>query len=83
MLAILASKNRLQKVQKIKAPTLIIHGEHDPMIDVKNAYKMHQLIPQSTLEIIPRMRHLIEPEVLEIFKEKLLQHLKLWSELKD
>ena len=83
MLAILASKNRLQKVQKIKAPTLIIHGEHDPMIDVKNAYKMHQLIPQSTLEIITRMRHLIEPEVLEIFKEKLLQHLKLWSELKD
>ena len=79
MLAILASKNRLQKVQKIKASTLIIHGEHDPMINIKNAYKMHQLIPHSNLEIIPRMRHLIEPEVLEMFEQKLLQHLKLCS----
>ncbi|MDC1107400.1 alpha/beta hydrolase [Gammaproteobacteria bacterium] len=79
MLAILASKNRLQKVKKIKAATLIIHGEYDPMIDVKNAYTMHKLIPQSSLEIIPGMRHLIEPEVLEMFEEKLLEHLKLWS----
>jgi len=79
MLAILASTNRLQKVKKIKAATLIIHGESDPMIDVKNAYTMHKLIPQSSLEIIPGMRHLIEPEVLKMFEEKLLGHLKLCS----
>ena len=37
LLAILASKGRLDKIKKIKAPTLIIHGRHDPMIQLKNA----------------------------------------------
>ena len=75
LLSILASKARLKKIQKIKAPTLIIHGKNDPMIHVKNAYKMHKLIPHSKLKIIENMRHLIEPEVLNQFEEMLLEHL--------
>ena len=75
LLSILASKDRLKKIQKIKAPTLIIHGKNDPMIHVKNAYKMHKLIPHSKLKIIENMRHLIEPEVLNHFEEMLLEHL--------
>jgi len=77
LLAILASKNRIDKVKQIKAPTLIIHGKHDPMIDLKNAHKMHTLIPGSQLEIIANMRHLIEPEILKQFEMRLLEHLKL------
>ena len=75
LLSILASKDRLKKIQKIEAPTLIIHGKNDPMIHVKNAYKMHKLIPHSKLKIIENMRHLIEPEVLNQFEEMLLEHL--------
>ena len=75
LLSILASKDRLKKFQKIKAPTLIIHGKNDPMIHVKNAYKMHKLIPHSKLKIIENMRHLIEPEVLNQFEGMLLEHL--------
>ena len=75
LLSILASKDRLNKIQKIKAPTLIIHGKNDPMIHVKNAYKMHKLIPHSKLKIIENMRHLIEPEVLNQFEGMLLEHL--------
>ena len=76
LLAILASKGRLDKIKKIKAPTLIIHGRHDPMIRLKNAYKMHKLIPHSQLEIVESMRHLIEPEILSQFEELLLKHLR-------
>lgn len=76
LLAILASKGRLQKVKTIKAATFIVHGEHDPMIHVKNARKMHSLIPDSKLEIISQMRHLIEPEILILFEGQLLEHLK-------
>ena len=75
LLSILASKDRLKKIQKIKAPTLIIHGKNDPMIHVKNAYKMHKLIPHSKLKIIENMRHLIEPEILDQFEGMLLEHL--------
>lgn len=76
LLAILASKGRLDKIKKIKAPTLIIHGRHDPMIQLKNAYKMHKLMPHSQLEIIDNMRHLMEPEILSQFEEVLLGHLR-------
>ena len=72
-------KDRLKKIQKIKAPTLIIHGKHDPMIHIKNAYKMHKLIPRSKLKIIEQMRHLIEPEILLQFEDDLLEHLRLAS----
>ena len=73
--AILGSKNRLDKVSSIKAPTLIIHGEGDPLIKVKNAYKSNKLIKNSKLIVLPEMRHLIEPPVFEKFKENLLVHL--------
>ena len=79
LLSILASKDRLKKIKKIKAPTLIIHGKDDPMIHVKNAYRMHKLIPNSRLKIIKNMRHLIEPEVLKQFEGMLLEHLKISS----
>ena len=76
LLSILASKDRLKKIQKIKAPTLIIHGKEDPMIQLKNAYKMHKLIPASELIIIEDMRHLIEQPILDQFKDRLIIHLK-------
>ena len=79
LLSILASKDRLKKIKKIKAPTLIIHGKDDPMIHVKNAYRMHELIPHSRLKIIKNMRHLIEPEVLMQFEGMRLEHLNISS----
>ena len=74
--AILGSKNRLDKVRSINAPTLIIHGKDDPLIKVKNAYKTNKLIKDSNLIVISDMRHLIEPPVFDQFKEDLLNHLK-------
>ena len=73
--AILSSKNRLNKVRSINQPTLIIHGKDDPLINVKNAYKANSLIKNSTLKIIPNMRHLIEIPVFDQFKNDLLFHL--------
>lgn len=73
--SILGSPNRLDKVKTIKAPTLIIHGKEDPLIKVKNAYKAHKLIENSSLKIIPDMKHLIEPPVFDQFKDDLLKHL--------
>ena len=75
LFAILSSKNRLRKIRSIKSRTLIIHGKKDPVINVKNSYLMKRLIPNSDLIIINNMRHLIEEEILDQFKERLLQHL--------
>ena len=68
-------KNRFKKIQSIKIPTLIVHGKDDPLLKVKNAYKMHKLIPASELIIIEDMRHLIEQPILDQFKDRLIIHL--------
>ncbi len=75
LLAILASKNRFNKIKAIKSSTLIIHGKEDPLLKVRNAYKMHELIPNSELIIIDDMRHMIEPPIFKQFEQKLLDHL--------
>ena len=76
LMAILASKNRIQKVKSIETKTLIIHGAEDPLIKVNNAYKANKLIKNSNLLIYPKMRHLIEEPVFNLFKEELLIHLQ-------
>ena len=75
--AILSSKNRIKKVKSIKAKTLLIHGKYDPVLNVKNSYFMNKLIVNSELMVIPNMRHLIEEEILDQFKEKLKLHLSI------
>ncbi|MDB2704598.1 alpha/beta hydrolase [Gammaproteobacteria bacterium] len=75
IMAILGSKNRIKKVKSINAKTLIIHGKEDPLIKVKNAYKTNKYIKNSNLLILPKMRHLIEPPVFDLFKQDLLTHL--------
>ena len=72
----MGSKNRIEKVRSISAPTLIIHGKEDPLIGVKIAYRSNKLIKGSKLVIIDNMRHLIEPPVFDQFKSDLLAHLK-------
>ena len=75
LMAILASKNRIQKVKSIESKTLIIHGKEDPLIQVKNAYKAHRYIKNSKLIVLPKMRHLIEEPIFDLFKDDLLSHL--------
>jgi pimeloyl-ACP methyl ester carboxylesterase len=76
LFAILSSKNRIRKVMSIKAPTLIIHGKDDPLIRVKNSYRIHKLIKNSILLVIDNMRHLVEESIINEFSKELLEHLK-------
>lgn len=75
MAAILGTKNRINKVKTISVPTLIIHGETDPLIKVKNAFHTNKLIKNSNLKVIKNMGHLIEEPIFDQFKIDLKNHL--------
>jgi len=51
-----------QEIRKIKPETLIVWGEEDQGIDVANAYKMDELIENSTLRIYPKCGHMLHSE---------------------
>ena len=68
-------QNRKELLKSIITPTLIIHGDIDPLIKVKNAYSAKKLIQSSELEIIEGMGHLLDKESYEKFRIRLIDFL--------
>ena len=75
MAAIIGSQNRKELLKSIITPTLIIHGDIDPLIKVKNAYSAKKLIQSSELEIVGGMGHLLDKESYEKFRLRLIDFL--------
>ena len=75
MAAIVGSKNRKKLIKSIETPTLIIHGDIDPLIKVKNAYQAHKLIGSSELIIVEGMGHLLDKKAFKKFQSKLIKFL--------
>ena len=75
LLAIIADRKRINSIQKIATPTLIIHGTLDPLIPISEGKRSHELIKNSSFIEIKDMGHLLSQEILEEFSEPLSQHL--------
>lgn len=75
MAAIIGSKNRKELLKLINTRTLIIHGDIDPLIKVKNAYSANKLIQSSKLEIIEGMGHLLDEESYAKFQNQFIAFL--------
>ena len=76
MAAITGSKNRKELLRSINSPTLIIHGDIDPLIKVKNAISAHELIKSSELQIIDGMGHLLDEEAYAKFQKSFMVFLR-------
>jgi pimeloyl-ACP methyl ester carboxylesterase len=59
--AILASEGRLRKLSRVRAPTLVIHGERDPLILHWAGRLVAARIPGARLEVIENMGHDLGP----------------------
>ena len=75
MAAIIGSQNRKELLKSINTPSLIIHGDIDPLIKVKNAYSAKKLIQSSELEIVEGMGHMLDEESYEKFKFRFIDFL--------
>ena len=61
--AIAASGDRTERLAALKVPTLVIHGDADPLVDVSGGYATAKAIPGAELHIVEGLGHDI-PEVL-------------------
>jgi pimeloyl-ACP methyl ester carboxylesterase len=57
LVAIAADSHRAERVPRITAPTLVIHGQADPLIPVAAAHDLAQCIPGARLELIDGWGH--------------------------
>ncbi|MFX8258149.1 alpha/beta fold hydrolase, partial [Acinetobacter baumannii] len=55
--------HRAERLPRIKAPTLVLHGADDALIPVPAAHDLARRIPGARLEIIPGWGHAL-PEPL-------------------
>jgi pimeloyl-ACP methyl ester carboxylesterase len=55
--AIIASGNRTEALRGVRMPTLVIHGDADPLVPVEGGIATAHAIPQAKLLRIPRMGH--------------------------
>jgi pimeloyl-ACP methyl ester carboxylesterase len=61
---------------KIKVPTLILHGDEDPIFGVDHAYALNKAIANSKLVIIPSLGHAATPHFFEDFSKNILGFIK-------
>jgi pimeloyl-ACP methyl ester carboxylesterase len=76
MLAILAAPSRIAELGKLNIPTLVIHGDADPLIPVECGLDTARAIPGSRTAIIEGMGHDLPIELTERLARLITQHAK-------
>jgi pimeloyl-ACP methyl ester carboxylesterase len=61
LLAIIADGSRVERLKKIKVPTLVVHGGADPLVPKEGSEDIARHIPGARLEIIEEMAHDLPP----------------------
>jgi len=57
MLAIIASPSRVPDLKKVTAPTVVIHGEADPLVNISGGRQTAESVPEAIFKSIPGMGH--------------------------
>ena len=73
LVAILAARSRIEKLSRIKVPTLVIHGTDDVLVPVENGRRVANAIPGARLLEFEHMGHNLPervwPQVLDAIEE--------------
>lgn len=75
-LAMAASPGRTERLPQIAVPTLVIHGEHDPMLPLDHGRAVAEAIPGAKLDVIPDMGHMLSPRLCGRIGQMILEHLR-------
>jgi pimeloyl-ACP methyl ester carboxylesterase len=76
MAAILASGSRKEALLQVSAPTLVIHGDADPLVPVEGGIDTAESIPGAKLLIIEGMGHDLPPSLASRVIDAIVEHAK-------
>jgi pimeloyl-ACP methyl ester carboxylesterase len=69
LLAVAADGDRSEMLNQIKAPTVVVHGQADPLVPVAAAHDLASKIAGARLELIEGMGHDLPPALLPRFAD--------------
>ncbi|WP_369032480.1 alpha/beta fold hydrolase [Streptomyces adonidis] len=58
----------------LRAPTLVVHGDHDPVFPLPHGHALHDTIPGASLLILKGAGHDLPKPLWDVFVPALLQH---------
>ena len=76
LLAILADGDRTPLLERITAPTLVLHGDADPLVTVSGGRALGRAIPGARLVEIPGLGHDLPAGLLERVTALVVEHLR-------
>jgi pimeloyl-ACP methyl ester carboxylesterase len=74
LLAILASGDRTDRLRRVRAPTVVIHGTKDPLIPLRGGRATAKAIPDAKLVEIDGMGHDLPEELWPRFVDELVEN---------
>ena len=74
MAAIVTQPDRTPALASVSVPTLVIHGEEDPLVDPSGGRATADAIPGATLLLVPGMGHDMPPGLADRFVTELTAH---------
>lgn len=76
LLAIAASGDRSAQLRQIRCPTLVLHGDADPLVPLAHGRDCARKIAGAQLDIVPGMGHDLPPSLVPLLTERVLAHLR-------
>lgn len=76
LLAVMAGKDRRRLLGRITCPSLVIHGEADPLLPLACGRDTAQHIPGAILYTIPGMGHDFAPGLMPIWANAIGEHVR-------
>ena len=70
--AVLAGGDRRGELRKLKVPTVVLHGDADPMVPIENGRDTAENIPDAELRIIPGLGHDIPIALVKEFANAII-----------
>ncbi len=74
LMAIVSAGDRSEAVSRIKAPTLVLHGEDDNLLPKEHGKHTHEMIDGSRFIVYQGMGHNMPPEVVPQMLQAMAQH---------
>ena len=74
LLAVMASGSREHLLKKIQTPSLVIHGDADPLVPLAHGEHTAKSIPGARMEIIPGMGHDLPPPLISKLAGMISEH---------
>jgi pimeloyl-ACP methyl ester carboxylesterase len=75
LMAVAADGSRVTRLAQIKAPTLVMHGENDPLVPIAGGRDTAASIPGAKFVSIPGMGHDFAPSALATMTKELTEFL--------